>query len=281
MRAAAGLLIAAFAASGCFIKPDRPGQSSGDGGTDSGTDSGSGSNSGPGPHVRLVNHAYYALAGQFMSDGMSQLQWTISTAGVVDNDLLIFIANIDNGSNTTFKLPTGFTQTAQHFFGTDGQTYVAGYKVASGEPSTYTALYQGGNIHSADAVIMLLAVTGYDPAVKVSAAVDMGGTTGVSPVPLASDITTMRANSLLVFAGGADWFAAQNAALDAMPPAGYTTIEALGCRGTSAFDWTALFTAYKVEPNVGDTGQHLGELSSTPEITGIPWTVELAIPPPP
>lgn len=266
----------ALAATGCFFEPTRPGAANSDASSDG---TGSGSGSGVAPQVRLLTHAYYSIGGQ--SSGMSSSGWAIPTTGVQDNDLVLFIANIDNGSIDTWMLPTGFTQTAQNFYGGDGQTYVAAYKIAHSEPISYNAAYGGSNIHSASAVIMLLAVTGYDPAKPVSAYVDMAGSVAVSPVPLPSTITTERANTLLIFAGGADWSDGTGANLASMPPPGYTTIQALTDHGGSTFTWTSQITAWKVQETVGDTGQHIGQLTPSPEIAGNPWTIELAIPPPP
>jgi len=272
-------LIAAVLLQGCFFEPGRPSASPNDSGVD-GTGSGSGSGSGgPAPQVRLLTHAYYSSTGY--SSGMTASSWAIATTGVHDNDLLLFIANIDNGSSDTWVLPSNFTQTAQNFFGTDGETYVAGYAIAHSEPPEYNGVYGGTNIHSASAVIMLLAVTGYDPSQPVFQSVDMAGSVGVDPVPLASDLMTNRANTLLVFAGGADWFNSAGAQVVSAPPTGYTTIQALTDEGGSHLTWTSLLTAYKVQPTAGDTGQHVGHLTSTPEDDGIPWTVEFAIPPPP
>jgi len=272
---ALGVALSAALVTACFSEPARPHESS-DAGPDSGSGSGSG---GPAPQVRLISHAYYSSSSA--SSGMSGSGWTIPTTGVHDDDLLLFIANIDNGSVDAWQLPAGFTSSANNFFGSDGQTYVAGYKRAHGEASSYSASYGGTNIVSASAVIMLLAVTGYDPAQPVSSAIDMPGAVGVHPVPLAGDVTTVRANSLLVFAGGADWLSGTGANLTQTPPPGYTTIEAITDRGGSSVTWTSQLVAYKVQPTVGDTGQHTGSITPAPAIDGMPWTIELVIPPPP
>ena len=116
------------------------------------------------PMPRLIAQAWYssATATTYASTvGMTKMGFEIPTAGIVDGDLVLFIASIDNGSNTVWPNPIapGFTQLAQNFYGSDGETFVVAYKLASGEPPKYTGTY-GSGIGSGSSAIALIAVSG-------------------------------------------------------------------------------------------------------------------------
>src|SRR5438477_30533 len=87
--------------------------------------------SGGPPTPRLISTAWFNGAGS--TAGMTHSGFSIPTTGVSDGDLLILIANVDNGSSALWPNPIapGFTQLAQTYFGSDGQTYVADWKIAS------------------------------------------------------------------------------------------------------------------------------------------------------
>src|SRR5690348_858154 len=80
--------------------------------------------------ARLIRNAYFNSNG--MSPGMSQAGYQIATQGIGPGDLVLFIANIDNGTSddNVWVLPDDFHQVRQKFFGTDGQTFVIAWHVA-------------------------------------------------------------------------------------------------------------------------------------------------------
>jgi hypothetical protein len=115
------------------------------------------------PVPRHIANAYFTnwSGATFQSPGMMHGGFEIPTDGIVDGDLVLFIANIDNGGPTVWPDPIapGFQQLVQQFYGADGQTYVVAWKIAGGEPATYSGTY-GGGIMSASATISLVAVSG-------------------------------------------------------------------------------------------------------------------------
>ncbi len=107
MRARVALI--AVVATGCFAKPGFGGSAddaNGDGGGDTGH----------APKLRMINTAYastYDLTPLLRSSpGMTGTTWEIATSGIQAGDLVLFIANVDNGSNGVWQgLDTlGFTQ---------------------------------------------------------------------------------------------------------------------------------------------------------------------------
>ncbi|CAN5922045.1 hypothetical protein BH11MYX3_BH11MYX3_45130 [soil metagenome] len=98
MRASVALL--AVVATGCFAKPGFGGAAD-----DASADDGHA------PKLRLINTAYAASydvqPAIRSSPGMSGTTWEISTSGIRDGDLVLFIANVDNGSNRVREGPTG------------------------------------------------------------------------------------------------------------------------------------------------------------------------------
>jgi hypothetical protein len=215
---------------------------------------------------------------------MSKLGYAIPTAGIVDGDLIVFVGNVDNGAQGFFKLPTGFTEITQHFYGQDGQTYVVGYKVATAEPALLTGMYQGGIGSSAAATLSLIAITGYDAANPIEFALKTDHQTATDPADIGSPgITTTAANSLLLYAAGADW--TPNDGKNTFdPPSGFTTLTAIGDRDTH-WDWTCQGIAYKVQAEAGPTGPIADTLTGlnfsngTTHIPGGGWSVLVAIAP--
>lgn len=281
---AARLALSAALFTACFSEPPRPHASPTDAGPD-GTGSGSGSGSGAAPAVRLIHHAYWC--GASGSPGMTQQAYAISTTGIADGDLVLFIANIDNGTNDTWQLPTGFTQLYQAFYnGGDGQTFVAGYKIvdsAAGEGLSYVESY-GPGVASGCAVVMVLAVTGYDRAQPFDNTTMTVGVTADNPVVLRGQLTTTQPNDRLVLAGGADWLTGKGSnAVDGNttfePPPGFDLVDGIADSGGLAFTWTSQLVATRIAPTAGNTGAEDAHMLSTPSITGTPWTVELAIAP--
>ena len=218
---------------------------------------------------------------------MSQQGYAISTTGIADGDLVLFIANIDNGTNDTWQLPAGFTQLYQAFYnGGDGQTFVAGYKIvdsATGEGLSYVEPY-GTGVASGCAVVMVLAVTGYDRTQPFDNTTMTYGVTADNPVVLRGQLTTTIANDRLILAGGADWLSgkgsnAQNGNTTFDPPSGYDLVDGIADSGGFGFTWTSQLVATRVAATPGNTGAEDAHMLSTPTITGTPWTVELAIAP--
>ncbi len=283
MRAIVGVL--ALAAGGCFSKPgfNGPGSDGGDGPD---------ADDSHAPHLRLISTAY---AGSHEGNpvvrsslGMTATTWEITAGGIADGDLLLFIANVDNGDNSNSiwrGLDTlGFSQLVQNFYnGGDGQTFIVDWKIAAGEPGKYTGTF-GNGVSSAAATIMLLAVTGYDPArmtpIADSIYANEPGMTGTMPSTATSPgVTTTVADTLLVWATGSDWLSAVGGSNTFTAPTGFTSLMTLGDHGNPMFDWTSEQIAYHVQTQPGFTGQIQGTLTGT--VAGTPWDVVLAIPPPP
>lgn len=284
MRANGAALCAVLLLQACFFEPGRPGNTASDGAVD-GHDSGSGS--GTAPEARLIEHAYWC--GGNGTSGMDVTQYAISTSNIHDGDLVLFIANIDNGTNDIWALPTGYTKLYESFYdGGDGQTYVAGYKIvhtATDEGLSYVEPY-GNGVASACAVIMLVGVTGYDPNNPIDAKVTSLGGTATDPAIIRSRITTTRPNTRLILAGGADWLTGKpgngtdgNTTFD--QPPNFALIDGITDGGGVAFTWTSQLIATRVAATAGDTGAEDAKMMATPQINGEPWTVEVAIAPAP
>jgi len=237
----------------------------------------------PGLSARLVSTSYYTdwngtTTYEYPSE-MSHTGYFVRTAGVVDGDLLLFIANVDNGSSTLWPNPVapGFTQLAQNFYGNDGQTYVVAWKVASGEPASYAGNY-GSGIGSSSAVIHLVAVSGAhrtSPINDFRATVGSGA--GTDPVLATSPgVTTSVPGCLIVYAAGVDWQSAPGSNTFSAP-SGYTVIAELGDRGDMTWDWTSQQIDTRVALAAGATGPITSSFDGTQ--IGTPWTAVIAIAP--
>lgn len=220
---------------------------------------------------------------------MAQNRYAISTTGIADGDLVVFIANIDNGSNDLWMLPPGFTKLYQLFYnGGDGQTFVAGYKIvghATDEGLSYTEPY-GPGVASGCAVVMVIAITGYDPTNPFDDTTMTAGVTADNPVVLRSQVTTTRPNDRLILAGGADWLSgygsnAQSGNTSFDPPTNFDLVDGISDSGGAGFTWTSQLIATRVAATAGPTGLEDGHMLAMPQITGTPWTIELAIAPAP
>ncbi len=235
------------------------------------------------PVPRLVSNAYFggSSGSEFASAGMSHAGFAVDATGIVDGELVLFIASVDNGSNTTWPNPIapGFHQITQQFYGTDGQTFVVDWKIADHEPASYAGVY-GQGIGSAAATISLLAVSGVDrlaPIDAMSATFQPGG--GMTPVVGASDgVTTHVPHCTLLYASGADWLG-EGGSNTFEPPAGFTLLAALGDHGNDHWQWTSQQVAFKSQDAAAATGPISGSLTGTFNATA--WTVVLAIAPPP
>jgi hypothetical protein len=241
------------------------------------------------PEARLISKAYAnsynAMPHLASSAGMTMMTWEISTGDTHPNELVVFLANVDNGSDGVWLgLDTlGFTQLVQRFYNAgDGQTYVAAWKIATAsEPTKYSGTF-GQDISSAAATITLIGVTGYDAA-RVSPIGDEvdsvePGTTGTMPSTATSPgVTTIEPDSLLIWATGSDWLPPGGGSNTFVAPNGFTSLVTLGDRGNDQFDWTSQQVAYHVQSEVGSTGPISGVLNGTKK--GTPWNVLLVVPP--
>jgi hypothetical protein len=236
------------------------------------------------PTPRLIAQAWFsdATAFTYASAGMTKTGFSVSTAGIVDGDLILFIANIDNGSNTVWPNPIapGFTQIAQSYYGSDGQTFVVAWKIASAEPAKYTGSY-GPGIGSGSSAIALIAVSGASSAMPIdNAAASFSSAAGMTPVNgSSSGFVTATANCTLVLAGGVDWLGQTGSNTFATPP-GFVSLSQLGDHGsgpTVQWDWTSQQVSWKTQAAAAATG--VVNWSATGSYSGQSWTVLVAVAP--
>jgi len=235
-----------------------------------------------GPKVRLLRHAYYTdYSGTVFesSAAMSRTGFEIATAGVVNGELLLFVGSIDNGSDTVWPNPIapGFQELTQHFYGSDGQTYMVAWKIADNEPATYSGTYGSGNVRGS-VTISLLAVSGVRRNGAVHGWRGFYDSAPMNPV-VGSNIglTTTIDHCAIVYLSGADWLSTPGSNTF-MPPAGYLPVDQVGDRGSNAWDWTSHQVAYRNQEVAGPTGTITG--SMTGPFNGSPWTVVIAVAPP-
>lgn len=289
----ATLCLAAVALAGCFdfdaLRQSRDGGSSG--GDDlasvdadlagmpdlAGADAGA-----SGPTPRLIAQAWFSDASgttYASTVGMKKTGFEIPTAGIVDGDLVLFIGSIDNGSNTVWPNPIapGFTQIAQAFYGSDGETFVVAYKIASGEPAKYTGTY-GPGIASGSSAIALIAVSGANKVMPIdNSLASFSSAAGMNPVEGGSSgFVTTTANCTLLLASGVDWLGAFGTNTFTLP-GGFTPLSQLGDHGTAAWDWTSQQVAWATQPTAGATGPL--NWSAMGSQNGQSWTVLVAVAP--
>ena len=278
MSARAWLVAIAALGPGCLIKPDRVALDS-DGGVDAAPD-GSSTTLVP----RVIANAYFA-SGFTPSPGMTALGYAVPTTGVNNGDLLLFIANVDNGSQTVWPgaVGPGFHQLVQQYFGSDGQTVDVSWKIADNEPAAYTGSY-GAGVGSSAATITLLAIAGADPTNPIHAFVPELAPSPTTPVAaLSPGVTTTVPGCTLIYAAGADWLQ-QTGAYAAMLPADLTELASFGDVGGAAFDWTTQVVAYRGLPAIGGSAPIAATLVGTHNMTpvaGHAWTVAIAVAPAP
>jgi hypothetical protein len=281
VRSNGAAVVAAFLLPACFFEPARPGNAPSDGAADGATD---GQFQGPGPTARLVQHAWYCESIT-SNNMMAQAGYWISTSGIADGDLVLFIANMDNGDNGVFVLPPGFTKLYEVFYDLagDGQTFVVGYKIVdhvSTEGDNYSHAYGTSNLHSGCATVSLIGVIGYDHANPIDAKMMSESVTGLSPVIVQGQLTTVRANTRLILAGGADWFSGSTAGdVTFTKPANFDYLDNITDSGGISAIWSSQTIATRLAPTPGDTG--VEQLRMMTSFQGAPWSVELAIAPGP
>lgn len=240
--------------------------------------------------VRWIRNAYRDGGADTVAVGtpmMSKTGFGIPSAGVNEGDLVLFIANVDNGGQGFWKLPQGFSMVVQRFYGQDGQTYVVAWKIAgSAEPTYYAGTYDTAVSSSAAATISLLAVTGYNQLQPIDTVLETDHQTPTDPADIGSPgITTTVANSLLIFAGGADW-TPENGTNTYAAPDGFDLLTSVGDRNTH-WDWTCQVISYKFQAAAGPTGPLTSTLTAksyadnTTPIPGGGWDVLFAIAPHP
>ena len=234
------------------------------------------------PTPRLVAQAWFSdFSGTTYAStvGMTKNGFEIPTAGIVDGDLVLFIASIDNGSNTVWPNPIapGFTQIAQAFYGSDGQTFVVAYKIADGEPPKYTGTY-GSGIGSGSSALALIAVSGANQVMPIdNSLATFSSAAGMSPVDGSSTgFVTTAANCTLVLAGGVDWLGAGGSNTFTLPN-GFTSLSQLGDRGNLTWDWTSQQVSWATQPSAGATGAV--DWSALGSYNGQSWTVLIAVAP--
>lgn len=278
--------VVAVLVSGCISIPPFHGS---DAGSDAGSDGMIDAPVGP-LAARFIANAYReggpdsTAQGTF---GMSETGYAVLTNGIAAGDLVLLIANIDNGANNLWNLPTGFTQVVQRAYGQDGQTYLIAWKIADGtEPVQLTGTYNTAISSSHAATVSLLAITGYDTANPIEAFLPTDHQTPTDPADVGSTgIVTTIDNSLLIYAAGADW-TPNNGMNAASLPSDYTLLTSVGDRKTH-WDWTCQVIAQTYQAQAGATGAVMNTLTGinysdgTTHIPGGGWAVLLAIAPHP
>jgi hypothetical protein len=234
------------------------------------------------PTPRLIAQAWFsnATATTYASTvGMMKTQFEIPTAGIVDGDLVLFIGSIDNGSNTVWPDPIapGFTQIAQAYYGSDGQTFVVSYKIANAEPPKYMGVY-GPGIGSGSSAIALIAVSGARSATPIdNSLASFSSAAGMSPVLGGSTgFVTTTPSCTLLLASGVDWLG-QGGTNTFTLPGGFTSLSQLGDHGTMAWDWTSQQVSWATQAAAGATGAV--NWSALGSQNGQSWTVLVAVAP--
>ena len=235
---------------------------------------------------RLISNSYWSVSSGGSPIGMSGTRYSVLTDGVLDGDLLLFIANEDNGCATLFVPPPGFTTIVQHEFGGDTQTYAAFWKIAGSEPAEYTEAYNC--VGSGAATITLMAISGVNVAAPINKSkfADGGMNETLMGIPFLApvgSVTTDADGCLLVYAAGADW-TPNDQTNTFTTPQDFTQLTAFGDHGVHTqqidWDWTSQMVAYKYQSQAGATGVVQATIESD-GAKGIPWAVLIAVAPAP
>jgi hypothetical protein len=234
------------------------------------------------PLPRLITQAWfsnYSGTTYASTAGMTKEGFEVPTGGIVDGDLVLFVASIDNGSDTVWPNPIapGFTQIAQAFFGSDGQTFVVSYKIAHSEPPKYTGSY-GSGIGSGSSAISLIAVSGANQVKPIdNSLANFSSAAGMSPVDGSSNgFVTTAAHCTLILASGVDWLGLGGTNTFSLP-SGFTSLSQLGDHGSLAWDWTSQQVSWSTQAAPGATGTV--DWSASGSQNGQAWTVLLAVAP--
>jgi hypothetical protein len=238
------------------------------------------------PTARVLAQAYWTnwFGTELGTPGTNITGYSIDTAGVVDGELLVLVACVDNGSDTVWPTPLGpgFTELWQRRWGNDGQTCAIDSKIADHEPAAYTGTY-GPGIISGSSLLALVAIdhtAGTDP-IEASM-MTTGSGAGTNPVATVSPgLATTVADSLVLYVTGSDWQCYEVTDVSFTVPAEFTSLFASSDRGGVMKDWTTFQIDERLVPEAGSTGP----IASTETSTGTaacvatPWTAALAIAP--
>jgi hypothetical protein len=276
----------------CLLKPSPPSDNgvSDANQTSDGHSSDAGSGSGSGSGVvkmvpRVIANAYYS-EGVANSSGMSGSGYSIPTTGILDGDLVILIANIDNGINDDFALPgSNFMKLFDAKYGADGQTYFAAYGVAHNVGAVYTGAYvQTGG--SQNAAMTLLAIAGADTSNPINYFKDHLGSDAVqSPdaeVTGETDATTTN-NCVAVVAAGADWENSAGGTVVEELPSELMLLAELTDEGNlkTQMEWTSQTVGWFPQPTAGLLGSNSISLVTGSAEMGQPWGIVIAVAPAP
>jgi hypothetical protein len=242
----AGLLVLM---TGCFAKPGPPG---------------GGASGAPVP--RLLHTSNFWQSGH--SPGTTYDAFTIDTTGVVDGDLLLFVASIDNGSSTTWPLLPGFTQVAQHGYGTDLQSNVIEAKIAAGEPSEYSGTYQNivaGPSHAS--ILALIAVSGVDAQMPIETSmVHIDSDYFDSARGTVSGLDTTQDDTTLIYVNSGDWLSMLRGDATFHEPPGFTKLVELGDHGDAKLESSTLMISYANQRDVGPVEPVSGSTTATNDL---------------
>jgi hypothetical protein len=236
------------------------------------------------PVARVASSAHWTnwFGTELTSPGMAMTGYSLPTGDVVDGELLVVIACIDNGSDTLWPDPIGpgFTQLFQKNWGNDGQTCAVATKIAASEPASYTGTY-GPGIISGSAVIALLAIDNASGITAQEFTTGSGG--GINPVVATSaGVTTTVPDSLVLHVTGADWQCYEVTDVTFTLPTGFSQLFLLTDRGSLITkDWTTMQIATQLQSAPGPTGTIMTTETSTgtAACVGTPWSAVLAVAP--
>lgn len=280
------LVALALVVTGCLIKPNRV---AGDAGGEMPTDSATGSDdSGIGGNekinARVVDVAFFGQnAGS--SQGITAAKWQLATTSLMPDELAIVVGNVDGDVMLT-NIPPGFALIAERHFGpSPGQTYFAfaGFADTNGSPLNggYSATTSG---YMAMALVAVHGATMTAP--PVAAITNDSCTANCTALALsnvklnAPEVITIADNSLLLFAGGADWLTPGH--LTMQSPGEMTRLLEATDQGTAttfAFSKSSLMLAAGLQPVAGTSTDYSGAMSSDVTTGGLPWTMLVAVAP--
>jgi hypothetical protein len=270
---------------GCFIKPNK-------------VDPGGGGDDDGGNHVFMDAHldtlppdpqfvpnvivsAHYSDTQPSLMNTYGHYYLAVPSGSIQTGDLLVIIGNADN--NPTWSLPdASWQQQRSIFFGNDGQTFVVFTKVATAtEPDHYAGTLL--NISSGAFTVSLLAIPkAGNFAIQHRFAPQCGsaGGCGENPVHQVADpVTTTVANTMVIYAAGADWLD-QTDTFASTPPDGYMPLASFGDRDNQDFWWATEQLAYKIY-DVPQTTPALMGTTTSGSTNGQAWALTMAIEPAP
>lgn len=162
-------------------------------------------------------------------------------SGIVDTNLLLIIAAMENGSGSADASCTGFTH-KKSYIGTADTKLSVLYKYASSESGSYSVASVGAAYMDGIVLRVTGAVTAGDPFDVIGA-----GDAGTSTSPQASSITTTQADTLLLWL--CDWYT--------------TTLNAVPSGMTSVVSSTIFGVGSLAVAAIGATGAKTGTLNGS------------------